>query len=121
VPNTDAQNINKTTQGRLKKRPEFLAVAASGKKWVSDSVIVQMGPPSTDQFRYGVTATKRVGNAVVRNRCKRRLRAAIDGLGQTNDLKPSDIVLIARHNTHTQDWQKLTKDLQWCLKRLELI
>jgi len=120
VHNTGTQTLNKTTQGRLKKRPEFLAVSATQKKWVSDSVIVQI-KPSTDTFRYGVTATKRVGNAVVRNRCKRRLRAAIDGLKQSNNLKSADIVLIARHNTHLCEWKKLTNDLQWCLKRLELI
>lgn len=120
MPNTDTKTTIKNFEGRLKKRPEFLAVAATQKKWVSDSVIVQCKPTS-HTFRYGVTATKRVGNAVVRNRCKRRLRAAIDEIKQTSTIKDADIVLIARHNTHLCEWKKLTNDLRWCLKRLELI
>ena len=104
-------------KGRLKKRPEFLAVAATEQKWVSDSVIIQY-KTSEHSFRYGVTATKRVGNAVTRNRCKRRLRAAIDTIKQQHPLNPADIVLVARHTTATCDWDKLVGDMQWCLKRL---
>lgn len=119
--NTKQPNVKKIKQGRLQKRPEFLAVSATGKKWVSDSVIVQcLDNNECGQFRYGVTATKRVGNAVIRNRCKRRLRAAIHDIVANQQLKNADIVLIARHTTATCDWKKLTRDLQWCIKRLDL-
>jgi ribonuclease P protein component len=107
--------------GRLKKRPEFLCVAKDGKKWVSDSVIVQYLPIATPRAQCGFTATKKIGNAVIRNRAKRRLRAAMDLLQTDKTLNPAHIVLIARNTTATCDWDKLVKDTKWCLKRLEAL
>lgn len=107
--------------GRLKKRPEFLAVTAAQKKWVADSVIVQVGPAQGASLRVGYTATKKIGNAVIRNRCKRRLRAAMDRIVAQYSLKAADIVLVARATTADCDWNKLYGDVKWCLKRLDLL
>ena len=85
--------------GRLKKRPEFLSVNAAQTKWVSGTVIVQAKPATTENFRFGVTATKKTGNAVIRNRIKRRLRAAINEVGQNADFGHYDIVLVGRVET----------------------
>lgn len=106
--------------GRLKKRPEFLAVNAAQTKWVSESVIVQ-AKPSENSFRYGVTATKKIGNAVTRNAVKRRLKAAMDDIAKDTPLKYFDVVLIGRATTASCDWDKLCKDLRWCLKRLDIM
>ncbi len=115
--NTDV----KIKTGRLKKRPEFLCVAQNGKKWVADTVIVQAMRTDSNQIRFGFTATKKVGNAVIRNRAKRRLRAAADEIAKNHDLKSADIVLIARDTSATADWDELVKNLKWCLKRLEIL
>lgn len=120
-------NIEKSTDktnssGRLKKRPEFLYVASKGKKWVSQSVVVQSIENETNIIRFGYTATKKVGNAVIRNRAKRRLRAAADHIMNTEQFASGyDIVLIARDATPNVDWDQLIKDLRWCLKRLEIL
>ena len=60
----------------LRKRAEFLA-AAQGKKCVMPGLILQLGamPNKEDTgIRYGLTASSKVGNAVIRNRARRRLR-----------------------------------------------
>jgi ribonuclease P protein component len=111
----------KRKPGRLKKRPEFLYVAEKGQKWVSDTVIVQALETDKGEVRFGFTATKKVGNAVVRNRTKRRLRAAADEIVKTHNLKPADIVLIARDTTVTGTWEDLLRNLTWCLRRLNLL
>lgn len=110
----------KIRSGRLKKRPEFLYVAKNGQKWVSDSVVVQVIETDRGEVRFGYTATKKIGNAVTRNRAKRRLRAVVDEVLKSDNLKSADIVLIARDKTPTTDWDKLGKDLRWCLKRLDI-
>lgn len=108
------------TLGRLKKRPEFLAVNATQQKWVSDTVIVQYKPETPD-FKFGVTATKKIGNAVIRNRCKRRLRAAIAEIALETPVNAVNIVMVARPKTATCPWDQLCRDLKWCLKRLGAI
>ena len=70
--------------GRLKKRPEFLAVAGTRRKHVTPGLILQVRrhddrqrpAPGEPPIRVGLTASRKVGNAVVRNRARRRLREA---------------------------------------------
>ena len=110
----------------LRHRAEFLAVAAHGKKWVATGVILQMKSPSasTDvapvsaDIRFGLTASKKVGNAVTRNRARRRLRALANEILPLHGMAGHDYVLIARNTTATRDFQDLRKDLIWALKRI---
>lgn len=119
--NKAEQAQSEICSGRLKKRPEFLFVAKDGQKWVSDSVVVQIIETDRDEVRFGFTATKKIGNAVIRNRAKRRLRAAADEIIKSETIKSVDIVLIARDKTANIEWNKLVKDMRWCLKRLNAL
>ncbi len=119
--NKSEKQTTEICSGRLKKRPEFLYVAKEGQKWVSDTVIVQSVQTHGDEVKFGYTATKKVGNAVIRNRSKRRLRAAVDELLKSENIKPANIVLIARDKTATCKWNDLIKNLRWCLKRLNTL
>jgi ribonuclease P protein component len=108
----------------LKKRAEFLAIAAHSKKWVTPSFIIQLAPVSTSAsgtIRYGLTASGKVGNAVVRNRCRRRLRAIINEILPTHASPKYEYVLIARTATETNDYAAMKKDLLWALKRTEAL
>ena len=108
--------------GRLQKRPAFLRVAKDGKKWVSKSMIVQAAANDLGQTRFGLTVTKKISkSAVVRNRIRRRLRAAAYDVLPGTIKDGYDIVLIGRHETQTKDYADLVKDLRWCLKRLEVL
>ena len=70
--------------------------------------------------RVGFTASKKVGNAVARNRAKRRLRAVAEQV-LTGDVEAgNDFVLIARPATVDRDYQALVGDLVAGLKRLKL-
>lgn len=73
-----------------------------------------------DTIRVGFTASRKVGNAVVRNRAKRRLRALVREI-LTLEVKPGyDIVLVARHKDEELPWESMKRDLIWALKRLEI-
>src|SRR4051812_12552585 len=88
---------------RLKTRADFLRVAASGRRAVRPGLMLQAAscPSGTDSaaVRVGFTASRKVGNAVVRNRAKRRLRAAADELVARDGRLGTDYVLIARAGT----------------------
>ncbi|MDR1828646.1 MAG: ribonuclease P protein component [Methylobacteriaceae bacterium] len=95
--------------GRLRKRTEFLA-AASGRRYRSDIMTIQAISRSSDGMglRLGLTVTKRVGNAVERNRIKRRLRAASALALPPHADRDTDMVIIARRPVLDIDFKELT-------------
>lgn len=117
-----ARKNDTNTLDRLKKRSDFLRVQQAGKKWVSKTVIVQTAPAQIQGARhYGITVTKHVSKlSVDRNRIKRRLRAACADVLPGILKEGTDIVLIGRAETGRCDYAELTRDLAWCLKRLEI-
>lgn len=99
----------------LKRRSEFLFVR-DGEFYRRKSIVVQARRRSFDEsVRFGVTATKRIGNAVTRNRAKRRLRAAAHDLLPKHAVPGVDYVFIARQETPTVEWQGLLDDMEKAL------
>ena len=102
---------------RLKVRAEFLAAAKAA--WQArPGVVVQARPRGDDAIKVGFTATKKIGNAVVRNRAKRRLREAAEAMIPQFGKPGHDYVLIARADTVSRDWQALLDDVKAALIRL---
>jgi len=73
-----------------------------------------MAPPDT--LRVGFTASRKVGNAVARNRAKRRLRAAAAALLPLYGQPGRDYVLVARTATGTKPFSVLLEDLKAALE-----
>lgn len=108
--------------GRLKKRSDFLRIHGGGRKWVSGSMIVQVLENNLEDARFGLTVTKKVSkNAVVRNRIKRRLRAACCEILPLNAESGHDYIFIGRAATENVPYETLLKDMKWCLKRLDCL
>lgn len=111
----------------LKKRQDFLRVAAARKKWVSQTMVIQMRPSPAEisenteesMLRVGYTASKKVGNAVMRNRAKRRLREIARTILPEYGLKDYDYVIIARDKVPSSPFEQLIRDFKWCLRRLQ--
>jgi ribonuclease P protein component len=100
----------------LRKRAQFLHVR-HGLKTVRPSVIVEArpradsAPPFLGPVGFGLTASKKVGGAVIRNRAKRRLREAAKRLLPAHGLPGVDYVLVARAATAEAPWAGLLDDL----------
>ena len=62
-------------------------------------------------MRFGITVTKKIGNAVVRNRMKRRFRALFRELLPTNGIAGADHVLIGRAGGIERDFARLRAEL----------
>lgn len=104
--------------GRLKRRAEFLRVAATGKKAAIGGVVLQAMPrQDAEPARLGFTVTKKVGNAVIRNRTKRRLREAARLLLAERPVAGFDLVLIGRNSTRTRNFITLQSDIRRALER----
>ena len=97
---------------RLKNRAEFRAVAG-GTRVSRTGFVLQALKAGADHEtrppRFGFTVTKKIGNAVVRNRIRRRLRevARLAGGGETG----TDYVLIGRRAALTLEFERLKADL----------
>ena len=106
---------------RLKNRRDFLRVAAGRARAARPGLILQAAPrPEAGEAapRVGFTASKRVGNAVARNRAKRRLRAAAASVLAQRGKPGTDYVLIARGETGTRPYLELLADLEGALRQL---
>lgn len=119
---TATGNTETILLGRLLRRPQFLRVAR-GARWAMPGLLLQGAPTPAEEreaaaIRLGYTASKKVGNAVARNRAKRRLRAAAAHVMPKLGKPGMDYVLVARRETPTRDWQALVQDLEAALARV---
>jgi ribonuclease P protein component len=97
----------------LKQRRDFLA-AARARRWAADAFMLQARDRRDDAgARVGFTCSKKVGNAVARNRAKRRLRAAA-ALVLPRVARPGwDYVLIGRaETTASRPFAEMLADLE---------
>jgi len=109
---------NDQTPGRLKKRAEFLRAASAGKKAAVGGVVLQALPRADAlPVRLGFTVTRKVGNAVVRNRTRRRLKEAARLLLAERRLTGVDLVLIGRDSTRKRKFIALQGDIRRALER----
>jgi ribonuclease P protein component len=112
-----------TAIGRLKTRAEFLHVRG-GARFTAPSLVLQARPrldgdtKDGEVARFGFTATKGLGGAVVRNRARRRLKEAVRVAGPNHAMAGYDYVLIAREGTVQRRFTELIKDLERALAKV---
>jgi ribonuclease P protein component len=112
-----------TAIGRLKTRAEFLHVR-EGTRFAAPSLVLQarVREPENQEAasgaRFGFTASKALGNAVTRNRARRRLKEAVRLIAAKHAREGYDYVLIARAGTLQRHFTDLTKDLERALGKV---
>ena len=105
----------------LTRRKDFVRLNAGARKKVTTTHIIQTAATPGDEqpfVRVGITVTRRLGGAVVRNRIKRRLRACIRELVPQHARAGQDYVIIARKEAHMCDYAVLLRDMRYALKKL---
>jgi ribonuclease P protein component len=103
----------------FKKRKDFLRVAA-GFHVVTHNLVLQATRSlcDTEDIWVGFTATKKIGNAVCRNRSKRRLRAIAREALASWAASHVDYVFIARNSTFCCDYSELLQDAIYAIKKI---
>ncbi len=104
--------------GIIAKRADFLA-ANNGIRVARPGFVLLVNPLARPDGlrRFGVTVTKRIGNAVARNRMKRRLRALAREVLPLQGIAGADHVLIGRENGIERDFVLLRQELEAALAR----
>jgi ribonuclease P protein component len=104
---------------RLRKRAEFLRAASAGRRAAVHGLVLQALARGDDApARLGFTVTKKIGNAVVRNRTRRRLREAARLVLGERPLAGLDLVLIGREATRGRKFAELIGDLRRALDKV---
>ena len=103
---------------RLRQRADFLA-AASGIKTTAAAFVLQARKRVDDgPARFGFTVSKRVGNAVERNRVRRRLREIVRIAGSNRIRTGHDYVLIGRRAALKVPFARIAEDFEGALQRV---
>src|SRR5262245_60313595 len=104
---------------RLRHRADFLAAAAAAKV-STPSFVLQMRDRSDDgPARVGFTVSKKVGNAVDRNRVRRRLREVVRHAGHDVTRPGRDYVLVGRRAGLNAPFNGLLEDFTSAMRRLD--
>jgi ribonuclease P protein component len=105
---------------KLTKRPDYLAVAQTRRKWVTPSFIIQAKPDCQDDqtVTIGFTASKKVGNAVKRNKARRRLKEVARSTIIKHGQASWSYVFIARQSAISYPYEKIILDMIWALAKL---
>jgi ribonuclease P protein component len=103
---------------RLTKRSEYLKVARGGRTPRRGFLLQMMTRPEGDpgEARFGFTVTKKIGNAVVRNRIRRRLKEAVRLAGVAAAAQGTDYVLVGRSAALDQHFDDLCADVVGALR-----
>lgn len=105
---------------RLKKRKQFVHIAQKGRKIISSGLILQfIENKKPGVLNVGFTVTKKIGNAVIRNRVRRRLREVVRLGLQDFDKTGYDFVLIGRGSTVNRPFDKLQRDFATALSQIQ--
>ena len=109
----------------LKVRTDFLRVAATRRRWATPGLVLQVAVTPQELsdrsvIRVGFTASRKVGNAVTRNRARRRLREIVRQVMPAHATPGNDFVVIARANTGRRSYADLISDLESALHKLDV-
>lgn len=96
----------------IKASPDFQRIARNGKRWSGSAFILQVLKIDSPAFRLGLTASRKVGNAVVRNRAKRRIREMVRLVLKSRTLSGFDLVIICKTAAATHDFALMAADFE---------
>jgi len=106
---------------RLRNRADFSRIYRSGKSFANSQFVVYWSKqPVAEPFRLGVSASKKIGNAVVRNRMRRMLKEIVRA-NEHRIVPHVDFILIVRMPAVGMKMKEMEKSVQHVLKRAGLI
>ena len=104
---------------RVKKEKDFNAIFKEGESVANRRFVIYRLANSQEHFRVGLSVSKKLGNAVMRNQIKRRIRHILINHG--NELVDNiDFIVIARKGVENLDYAELEKNLLHVLRSAKI-
>ena len=105
---------------RMVRRSQYVRVARARRYVAAKGLILQFEGKDPNEggnkHRVGFTVSKKVGNAVVRNRARRRLKSVVNDVLTSSEERPLDLVLIGIASTLKRSYDELLGDFRFALK-----
>lgn len=100
----------------MRRRADFLRVQRAGRRYRGRQILLVVAKGNDDRTLVGLTISRRVGNAVTRNRVRRRLREIVRN--QATELRlGDDYVVIAYPGAALASFRELREELTWLLSK----
>ena len=99
---------------RVKSEKDFKAIFKDGQNFANRKFVVYKLEKDQKHFRVGISVSKKLGNAVVRNSIKRKIRHVL--IKYQGDLAKADFVVIARKGVEALDYHQVEQNLLHVLK-----
>lgn len=110
--------VSKMAQ-RLKTRRQFVTLTNQGRKVFGTGMMAQYLPNHLDAARIGFTVTKKLGDAVARNRIRRRLREAARLSADLSALTGFDIAIIARRESINMPFVQMQAEFEKIIRQIK--
>lgn len=117
MPRNSASDFSLSSSDRVRKRADFLRIQSSGRKLASANFLTFVLRSPLPHPRLGVTVSKKVGNAVTRNRVKRLLRESFR-LQKGAFPGGLDVVFVARSQSATASFEQVQREVREASQRV---
>ena len=101
----------------VKKSSEFSNIIHNGVFYKNKSYVIYYKDNSLDYYRFGISVSKKLGNAVQRNKSKRQLRFIIDKY-KKNYQKGTDYIIIIKNGFVDLDFESKEKDFVYLINKI---
>ena len=104
---------------KIRKRKEYALVFTNGKKIIGKNLILQYLKANTENPRFGITASKKIGNAVKRNYVKRRIRSLINKTLSQSNISLKNYVIVAKKGSLSVKFNDLYDELKLLFNKVD--
>ena len=100
----------------VKKSREFSFIIQNGKYVKNNTYVIYYKDNDLDKYRFGISVSKKLGNAVFRNKCKRQLRFIIDKYKKCYQ-KGTDYIIIIRNGYIGLNFESKEQDFKYLIDK----
>ncbi len=102
---------------RVRKNEDFGRIISKKKSVANQAFVIYFLKNDIDHYRVGISVSKKLGNAVVRNKVKRQVRMLVNDIFSCQ--QDMDYIIIVRNKFLSLDYKQKVKEMNYLLRKIE--